>query len=536
MLSNVSIAIAVGFYLCTPDFGHAQTSVTTDPVGLTTTSCLANSDTYLGVPFTRPPEFVGTVRSVSGNTLTINGTPGWSNNQLVYAAGTQSKHYYVLLGTGGTGNPKEGHIYPIKGNGSNTVLLDTTFDNLTGLVANTQVLVIPYWTPATIFPVSDAGVSFTPTSSPPNYQTLLRIPNYSAPGINQSYAAEYYFNDGTWQRISPAGVGDDDPLLPDGYFVVRNANGAPTLPLTALGSVLMKKIAVPLLTSSTQQQDNAIVMVRPVAVSLDLTGLAPIDRSFDQGDQLLLFDNAQPGFDKIQNGNYRSYVFNGGWRLASDPNTEHGSDLIAPGVAMLVRKAAYSGGSLSWANWPTYLPAQGIRPQQVASRKTHQLAGSFTISLPVVGNYAIEPRRGGTSGKDFEVVAIFPVPLASLTGASVTSPDNQAAMDAPVVTTASGHGTGTMSLHNVNNAQLLSINLSGASDGVNTANFVVPMGVLLGDLNGGGFVDSADVGLVQRQNGKSVAFANFRMDVNASGFIDSADVGLVQRQNGQRIH
>src|SRR5437763_7527444 len=356
MLSKAIVAITVALCLFIPKFGHAQTSITTNPVGFTITSCLANSDTYLGIPFTRPPEFTSTIQSVSGNVLTINGTPGWSDNQFVYAAGSQPKHYYVLIGNGGATNPKEGHIYPVISNGSNTLSVDAAFDNLTGIVANTQITVIPYWTPATIFPASDAGVSFTPTSSPPTYQTLLRIPSYSAPGINQPYAAEYYFNNGSWQRVSPAGGGDDDPLLPDGYFIVRNANGAPTLPLTALGSVLMKKIAVPLLTSSTQQQDNAIVMVRPVAVSLDLTGLAPIDRSFDQGDQLLLFDNAQPGFDKIQNGNYRSYVFNGGWRLASDPNTEHGSDLIAPGVAMLVRKAAYSGGSLSWANWPTYLP------------------------------------------------------------------------------------------------------------------------------------------------------------------------------------
>ena len=32
----------------------AQTTATTDPVGFTTTSCLGNSDTYLGIPFTRP--------------------------------------------------------------------------------------------------------------------------------------------------------------------------------------------------------------------------------------------------------------------------------------------------------------------------------------------------------------------------------------------------------------------------------------------------------------------------------------------------
>src|SRR5438874_10559650 len=95
----------------------AQTTVTTDPVGLTTTSCLGNSDTYLGIPFTRPPEFTGTVQSANANTLTINGTPGWTANQFVYA-GTQQKHYYVVVGNGGVSNPKEGHIYSVLSNGA----------------------------------------------------------------------------------------------------------------------------------------------------------------------------------------------------------------------------------------------------------------------------------------------------------------------------------------------------------------------------------------------------------------------------------
>ena len=89
----------------------AQTTVTTDPVGFTTTSCVGNSDTYLGIPFTRPPEFTGTVQSANANTLTINGTPGWAVNQFVYAAGTQPKHYYIVVGNGGASNPKEGRIY-----------------------------------------------------------------------------------------------------------------------------------------------------------------------------------------------------------------------------------------------------------------------------------------------------------------------------------------------------------------------------------------------------------------------------------------
>src|SRR5437870_12614670 len=84
----------------------AQTSVTTDPVGFSTTSCLGKSDTYLGIPFTRPPEFTGTVQSANAETLTINGTPGWAANEFVYAAGTQPEHSYIVISNGGESNPK----------------------------------------------------------------------------------------------------------------------------------------------------------------------------------------------------------------------------------------------------------------------------------------------------------------------------------------------------------------------------------------------------------------------------------------------
>src|SRR5262249_23765940 len=146
MAPKLLLPFGVALCLHSPSLAPAQTAPITDPVGFTATSCLARSDTYVSIPFTRPPEFIGTVQSAGDNILTINGVPGWSNNHFVYTTSSQPKHYYVLIGNGGTTNPKEGHIYQITGNGSNTLLVDTTSDNLTGIVANTQVSVIPHWT------------------------------------------------------------------------------------------------------------------------------------------------------------------------------------------------------------------------------------------------------------------------------------------------------------------------------------------------------------------------------------------------------
>lgn len=525
MVPKLLISFGVALWLHCPWLASAQTSATTDPVGFTTTSCLARSDTYVSIPFTRPPEFTGTVQSASGNILTINGIPGWSNNQFVYAPSSQPKHYYVLIGNGGTTNPKEGHIYQITGNGPDTLLVDATSDTLTGIAANTQVTVIPYWTLSTIFPASDAGVSFTPTNSPPTYQTLLRFPNYSAPGINQPYTVEYYFNNGAWRLVSDGFINPsdhgDDPLLPDAYFVVRNTNSAPTLPLRALGSVLMKKRAVPLFAAQAGKQDNAVAMIRPVAVSLDATGLAPIDNTFVQNDQLLLFNNARRQLNK---GPYKIYTYNDGWRLSTDPIGDHNKDVIPAGAAVIVRKAASPNSPIFWVNSPTYVPATTILPLQAASRKTHAGAGTFDINMPITGAKGVEPRTGGSSG-NHQIMFTFANDV-SLLGASVTPGQNGAAALAgpPIV---NGKRI-TLNLTGVTNRQVLTVNLSGVSDGLVASDLAIPIGVLAGDTNVDHLVNNQDVNRTKSASGRVVSRANFTMDVNLDGQINSEDTSFVK--------
>src|SRR5450432_4755133 len=145
--------------------GLAQ-SVATDPVGFTTISCLASSDTYLGVPFTRPPEFTGNIASASGSVLTISGSPGWTTN--VWTIGvTPHKTYFALIGPNATSSPNEGRIYKITANDATTLTVTVPAgDTLANIQASTQVLIIPYWTLATVFPSSDAGVSFIVSPNP----------------------------------------------------------------------------------------------------------------------------------------------------------------------------------------------------------------------------------------------------------------------------------------------------------------------------------------------------------------------------------
>ena len=375
MIRSLLLSAAAIGSLSLGEIATAQTTVATDPVGFTTVQCLANSDTFVSLPFTRPPEFTGAIESVSGNTLQVSGTP-WTANQFVYAAGSQPKHYYALIGPAGTTNPKEGHTFPITANGQNSLTLDTAQEDLSGIAANAQVVVIPYWTLSTVFPTTDQDKSFTPTTSTRSFKTQILIPNYNATGVNQAYSTVYFFSNNVNGSSSNVGwrvVGDnttdrgDDVLLPDGYLVVRNSGGAPTLPLASAGAVLMKKFSIPLATAATHQQDNAVAMPRPVDVTLNQTGLSPADGSFVATtstralkDQLFVYNNAQVGLNKAPSAVYfYSDNVNGvggtGWRLIGDNTTDRGGDVIPAGSAITIRKAATAAGETKfWTNAPTY--------------------------------------------------------------------------------------------------------------------------------------------------------------------------------------
>jgi len=93
----------------------------------------------------------------------------------------------------------------------------------------------------------------------------------------------------------------------------------------------------------------------------------------------------------------------------------------------------------------------------------------------------------------------------------------------------------TVNLTNVADAQTIVVTLTGVNDGTNTSNVQVAMGVLVGDVNPNGLVDSGDVFLVRQQTGQTTNSANFRTDVNASGLIDSGDVFLTRQKTGSQL-
>jgi Dockerin type I domain len=159
------------------------------------------------------------------------------------------------------------------------------------------------------------------------------------------------------------------------------------------------------------------------------------------------------------------------------------------------------------------------------SRKNHGSAGTFDIDLlpPASG---IECRSGGATG-DSQIVVTFAVPI-TFTSASVSGTGSVA------IALSSGNQA-FVNLTGVTNAQRITVTLTGANDGTHTADVSVPMGMLLGDTNADGFVNSADISQTKSQSGNAVTGSNFREDLNADGFINSADISLVKSKSGTAL-
>jgi hypothetical protein len=156
------------------------------------------------------------------------------------------------------------------------------------------------------------------------------------------------------------------------------------------------------------------------------------------------------------------------------------------------------------------------------SRKAHGTAGTFDVGLPLAGTPGIECRSGGATN-DYQVVVTF--------GGSVTFANARVTQGTGSVSSTSTNGNQVLiNLTGVTNAQTIQVTVASVNDGVTTSDVTIPMSILLGDVNGSGRVDAADVSLVRQQTLQTITSSNFRNDINESGRIDAADVSIARQQ------
>ncbi len=334
----------------------AQTNVVTDPVGFYKVVLLTNSDSFVSIPFTRPPAYTGIIDAISSNVVMVSGSP-WTNNQFVYnPSGGQSNTYYMLIVS--TNNNREGAYYLITANTTNTLTIDLVPEDLGGVGSGDRISIIPFWTLNTVFP---NGEGITPSPAIGGKKTLVLFPNIGGQGINLAAAKSFYYSsvNGQWQELSSGTTNyNDQIILPDQYFIVRQQNNAPTSNCVFSGVVPMYKVRIPLYAQSGIQQDSFVALYRPAEQTLNESGLSNVFLASPliggKKDLLLVYDNNATNINKSAVKTYY-YSQAGMWREFSSGTNDVGSEVVfRPGTGVIIRKVPTNMPTIIWQNLPNY--------------------------------------------------------------------------------------------------------------------------------------------------------------------------------------
>ena len=170
-------------------------------------------------------------------------------------------------------------------------------------------------------------------------------------------------------------------------------------------------------------------------------------------------------------------------------------------------------------------PVAALTMSSAVSRKTHDVAGTFDITLP-----GVECRSGGANG-DFTFVFTFSNNVSS-GNASVTSGTGSAS-GSP---TFAGN-TMTVNLTGVTNVQSITVTLNSVTDVFSQVlpDTQVSATMLIGDTNGNSVVNASDVAQTKSQIGLAADATNFRTDVNVNGVINGTDAALVKSHIGDSV-
>jgi hypothetical protein len=166
-------------------------------------------------------------------------------------------------------------------------------------------------------------------------------------------------------------------------------------------------------------------------------------------------------------------------------------------------------------------------PFSAVSRKLHDGA-AYDLDLPLTGAEAVESRSGGAND-EYQIIVNCHLPA---TFASATVTDGQGTLGQ---TTGNGSSTIVLNLSGVASGQRLAITLSGLNDGSTTRDLVIPIGVLVGDVNGDRTVNAGDALQTRSRSGQPLDETNFRFDVNLDRGLNSGDAIVVRARSGSSI-
>lgn len=173
-------------------------------------------------------------------------------------------------------------------------------------------------------------------------------------------------------------------------------------------------------------------------------------------------------------------------------------------------------------------PATPLQMNTAVSRKTHEGAGDFDISLPLSGEPGVECR---SSGGNHKIIFTFSNDIAS--GNATVTAGTGSVLGSPSF----NDNQMTVNLTGVSDVQTLTVTLTNVTDTFSQVlpNTPVSVNFLIGDTTANKIVNATDISQVKAQTGAPVTAANFRTDVNANGALNGSDIAQTKSSSGNGI-
>jgi hypothetical protein len=158
--------------------------------------------------------------------------------------------------------------------------------------------------------------------------------------------------------------------------------------------------------------------------------------------------------------------------------------------------------------------------------------GSGTYDIDLMSGSGVECRN--SPGSNYTVILTFSNNLTNVDSASVSCGSVGSSSIGPNP----NQYTVNLTDEGACNADYNTVTLTNVTDfGGHYSDVVLSprWGLLIGDTNSDGTVNSADIGQTRSQSGNAVTGSNFRQDVNFDGNINASDVGLVKSKSGTAL-
>jgi uncharacterized repeat protein (TIGR03803 family) len=170
-------------------------------------------------------------------------------------------------------------------------------------------------------------------------------------------------------------------------------------------------------------------------------------------------------------------------------------------------------------------------PNTLSLMSAASVRGGFAIDLPLTGTPGIEDRCGH-HGAD-SITMTFSNTLTSVGGVTMSC----GTVVSAAIDTTNPHQFIVNYKGVTCNAEDVTVTLTNVQDDESNilASASVTMGLLMGDVDGDGSVNKADVALVKADLGQTTDATNFREDVNVDGVINQLDVKAVKRERGTSL-